>query len=422
MNNSSGRKYRSETRLSVSMKSAIKSFLDAVGINAYTRGLLKKYVSRIKRFLGLEKIIIFNVNGTDYQKRCLLVYIIQPFTAKFISDAHQNQWQTIEMARVIGTFGYNVDVIDYGLDNAPAKIKHKYDLIVGLIPREIDFWNGHMNTGCLLVSFMTGMNPAVTQANERQRILELEQRRGCRLKPRLQGNVMTRDIEDFNAVWFIGNSYNYHSYDTFKMPPVSYIKNNGYSFDWVKTDIVRNKHNFIFFASRAQVHKGLDLLLDIFGRDGFPYNLYICSSFMLEKDFCKEYHQELYNRPNIFPIGYININSDKFRELTEKCAYNLMPSCAEGCAGSVLTMMSAGVIPIASDVCGFEDDEVIMLPDCRIETLERYIMEYAQKPDAWIRERSEYEINIVRTRYSKDSFTKSVHDAMTSLLKGKDAI
>lgn len=325
------------------------------------------------------------------------------------------------MARIIGSFGYNVDVV-YNRDAEIAKSnklnKYKYDMIVGLIPRGIDFWTGHMNEGCIRVAYLTCMNLEVNAANQIKRLKDLEQRRGHKLPGRLIADeIHTKDIENFNAAWNIGNAYNYHSYDSFKMPPMYYIKNNGYIFDWVNRDIIRDKHSFIFFNSRGMVHKGLDLLLEIFGREGFPYNLYICSCFNEEKEFCAEYDQELYHRPNIFPIGFIDIHGPEFREVTEKCAYTILPSCAEGQAGSLLTMMSAGVIPIASKECGFDGDEVILLDDCKIETIERYIEEYAHKPDEWIHERSEFGIDLVKRKYTREDYCRSVREAMTATLK-----
>lgn len=68
------------------------------------------------------------------------------------------------------------------------------------------------------------MNLQVTSDNEQIRLNELYERRGVKLKPRRFSGYIQKDIESFDAAWFIGNSYNYHSYDSFKMPPVFYIK------------------------------------------------------------------------------------------------------------------------------------------------------------------------------------------------------
>ena len=323
------------------------------------------------------------------------------------------------MARIIGTFDYNVDVVACNNVRAAKKIRGKYDLIIGLIPRGVDYWTDHMNEGCKLVAYMTSMNVGITTCNSIQRGIELFKRRGVMLIESiiLSKRVLTKDLEKFNAAWFIGNSYNFYSYENFNMPPTYYIKNSGYNFKWLNENIIRNKKNFLYFTSRKQVHRGLDLLLEIFSKPGFECNLYICSPFKNEDDFCEEYKHELFETPNIFPIGFVDINGSEFRELTEKCAYALLPSCAEGISGSVATVMSAGVIPIVSKECGYEDDEVINLPDCKIDTIEKYIRDYSAKPDEWIKQTSSHVVEIIKTRYSRQNFTDSIISAMNALTK-----
>ena len=136
---------------------------------------------------------------------------------------------------------------------------------------------------------------------------------------------------------------------------------------------------------------------------------------MNEKDFCEEYRHELFECPNVFPTGWVDINGAMFREITEKCAYALMPSCSEGCAGSILSVMSAGVIPIISRECGIDGKGAVNLPDCSISTIERYVDEYSHKSDQWIKERSEQCVRDIEELYSFESFSRSVHDALAAL-------
>lgn len=406
-------------RRKLSLKETLINLLDRLGLSR----LRSEIKHRLKYILQLKghQTFIPNVNNTNYSKKCLLVYVIRPFLvpADKIGDSHQNQKQAVEMARVIGTFGYNVDAADFSNTYALRHIKAKYDLIIDIQTlRTPGFWSNNMNNDCKLVIYSTGSSVTFSYKQEHKRLDDLERRRGVRLTPRSGNTKPEREaiIETADAFWHIGNSYNIHTYEYLKLPPVYLIKNTGYKFGWLRNDIIRDKRSFVFFASVGQVLKGLDLLLEIFGREGFGCNLYICSAFMNEKDFCDEYRHELFERPNIFPVGFVDINGQKFREITEKCAYVIMPSCSEGIAGSILTAMSAGVIPIVSRECGFYDDEVINLPDCRSETIEQYISEYSQKPDEWIKEHSEHSVNIVKARYSFESFGRSVNDAMTAML------
>ncbi len=380
------------------------------GIFCIDKARLKNWLKRIK---GIE--VVCNVNHTKSAKRCLLVYITTPFYAKERNCSHQNQWQVIELARIIGSHGFIVDVVNF--NNKYARLKHSYDLVVGLIPRGIDIYTKHMNPGCKQVAYLTSMNLAVTSGNEKKRLEECYQRRGVKLKPqRFAGYIETR-IEQFDAVWYIGNEYNFKSYDCFKMPPAYRIKNTGYFFPWADPDADRDPHCFMYFGSAGQVHKGLDLLLELFSEEIKNCTLYVCGNFASEEDFAKEYHKELYETRNIVPVGRVNIETPQYEELSKICAYSILPSCSEGCAGSVLTNMSAGIIPIVSRECGFEEDEVISLPDCKKETIKKFILEYCKKDSDWIKKQSRYSIQIVRERYSNRNFTESVEQALSKTLE-----
>lgn len=392
------------------MKEIIKRILNKVGIST---DLLSHYMRRIK---GIDEVIE-NVNHESYLRRALLIYITSPFTTKEIKRNHQNFLQTREMARIIGTRGYVVDAVHYQMKY--VTLKHKYDLIVGLIPRGIDIYTKHMNPGCKQIAYLTSMNLAITSGNEEKRLEDCFQRRGVRLKPRRFAGFIEQRIEQFDGTWYIGNEYNFQSYSTFKMPPSFRIRNAGYVFPWANPNIERDPHCFMYFGSAGQVHKGLDLLLELFADEIRNCTLYVCGSFAREEDFAQEYHKELFETSNIVPVGHVNIETSQYEELASKCAFSIMPSCAEGCAGSVLTNMSAGIIPIVSKECGFEDDEVINLADCKKETIYNYITEYSKKDYDWLRAKSKKSIEIVKERYSDAVFTKSVEDALDGVLGGK---
>lgn len=397
--------------------------IEIMMIKKVVRNLLFFFRIDISRIISFKenirgKKVMYNVNNTSLPKRCLILYITQPFQQEKIKEVHQNLHQVKEMARIIGLYGYIVDVAQF--NNKNIKLKYSYDLVVGLIPRGIDIYTKHMNPGCIQIAYLTSMNLAVTSENEEKRIEECFQRRGVRLKPRRFAGYIEKRIEKFDAVWYIGNRYNYQSYTKeFNMPPCYFIKNTGYVFNWANPNVVRDSHSFMYFGSAGQVHKGLDLLLELFAEEIKDCTLYVCGNFAAEEDFAKEYHKELYETPNIVPVGLVNIETSQYEELAKKCAYTILPSCAEGCAGSVLTNMSAGIIPIVSRECGFEDDEVIILPDCKKKTIMDYVMKYCKKDSEWIRMQSNHSIKIVRERYLDKNFTESIKRALTNTLKSK---
>lgn len=359
--------------------------------------------------------LLENIFNKKYSKNCLISYITNPFV-KGVSYTHQNSWQVIEIAKAISKFGYNVDVCDYNYNK--SDFNKKYDLLIDLHPRDNAVYNKFLKPDCIKIAYLTGSNTSFSNIAEQKRIDDVCRRRNIKLIPRRQAPLISKRIESYDAAFFIGNEYNLRTFSEFKMPPVYFIKNTGYDFNF--SNEKRKANNFMFLGSAGQVHKGLDLLLEVFAEKCKDCNLYVCSSFENESDFCEAYEKELYNTSNIYSIGFVDIKSDKFKEIAEKCAYMIMPSCSEGIAGSVLTAMSAGMIPIVSRECGFEDDEVIHLKDCSKECIEDSIKFYASKDCKWIKSESEKSVNIVKERYSEECFIEFICKGLKNVLSDKD--
>lgn len=374
--------------------------------------ILPKFVINLIQWYRSKKMpLLKNVLDSNYLRNALLVYITEPFITG-INDKHQNSWQVIEIAKAISKFGYNIDVCDYNYNK--SDFNKKYDLLIDLHPRDNAVYNKFLKSNCIKIAYLTGSNTSFSNIAEQKRINDVYRRRNIKLIPRRQALLISKRIEDYDAAFFIGNEYNLKTFSEFKMPPVYFIKNTGYDFNFCNER--RKANNFMFLGSAGQVHKGLDLLLEVFAEKCKNCNLYVCSSFENESDFCKAYKYELYNTSNIHPIGFVDIKSDKFKEIAEKCAYMIMPSCSEANAGSVLTAMSAGIIPIVSRECGFEDDEVIHLKDCSKECLEDSIKFYASKDDEWIKSESEKAVKIVKERYSEECFIEFICNGLENVI------
>lgn len=95
---------------------------------------------KLKRKLNIN--IISNYFHTKFDKNALLIYITAPFYSKKISESHQNQWQAVQIAILLKKYKYNVDVIEY--TDSKVRLKKTYDMVIGLIPRDIDIYTGHL--------------------------------------------------------------------------------------------------------------------------------------------------------------------------------------------------------------------------------------------------------------------------------------
>lgn len=92
------------------------------------------------------------------------------------------------------------------------------------------------------------------------------------------------------------------------------------------------KKHFLWFGSSRLIHKGLDLLLEIF-KELPDLHLHVCGPINNELKFKDIYYEELYNTKNIHTYGFINIQSKSFKGIINKCAFIIFPSCSEGGGG-----------------------------------------------------------------------------------------
>lgn len=135
--------------------------------------------------------------------------------------------------------------------------------------------------------------------------------------------------------------------------PISYYK----IFDHV--EILKNKNfkdaknHFLWFGSLGLIHKGLDLLLEVF-KDLPNLNLHVCRPIDNEPKFKAIYYKELYNTKNIHTYGYQNIQSKSFKDIISKCAFIIFPSCSEGESSSIINVLLYGLIPIVTNTEGIK--------------------------------------------------------------------
>lgn len=383
--------------------------------------IIGKVISRLNR-LKHEKSLyvpVSNVNKKSHKKRCLLVYLTSPFIFNDSTDSHQCLWQVKEIAKLLDKNGYIVDVADWKAKK--MLLSKKYDLIIDIVPGKYPEIRKYMNPGCKTIAYFTTSNPSFQNAAEKKRLADLFKRKGINLTPRRQDTPYTKEIEKVDACFVIGNEHNWKTFENeFNLPKPYFIKNTGHKVEYGYNSNSKDKRSFLYFGSGGCVHKGLDLLLEVFSEDGFPCDLYVCGCFKFEEDFESCYYHELYECPNIHPIGFVSTEGEQFKAIVDKCVYAIMPSCSEGVAGSVLTTMSEGLINICSRECGLDDDEVIHLKDCSIETIRATVLEYAQKDDEWVKSKSKNSYDIIQERYSKENFIESLTFALDEVLKERD--
>ncbi|MBP2655276.1 MAG: glycosyl transferase group 1 [Firmicutes bacterium] len=354
-----------------------------------------------------------NVNTTSFPRHCLLKYITQPFDKAAEYHWHQNLWQVPLLAEELGNFGYNVDVINWNDDN--VTLNKQYDLVIDISPHNRQIYQKHLSPACRHILFATGSAPAWQRLQESNRLEDLYRRRGIRLEPKTPPAYDYPSPHCFDGFFLFGNRHTLTTFGPVNTDKVAFITNTGYLLPPPTDFSQKSPRNFLFLASRNQILKGLDLLLEVFSAN-HDITLYICSLFAQEPEFCQVYAKELFQHPNIKPIGFLDLYGSHFQELVQKCAYVIAPSCSEGISGSVLSAMSAGLIPLISRECGLEKCDAHIFDNCSINTIAETVADFSCKDPNWIRAETFRALDTIHRRYSPCAYLLSIRAALEKLL------
>ena len=340
-------------------------------------------------------------------KRALLVHIVEPLADNQVDVRHQNRWQVRELARCLAERGYCVDALAPGGSvplGTPA-----YDLVVDLHPGI----SKYPDTG-IKIAYITGSNPAFSNRAEHTRMLSLSQRRGVRLAPRRHvTEFRAHDLERCDAIFFMGNVTNLETFAGFRLRAISFIRNFAYTIPPVHPTVT-NRAGFLFLASGGQVHKGLDLLLEVIANHP-EWTLHVCSPFHEEPDFCRTYARELFMLPNIIAHGFQRLDSPAFAAIAAQCSFVVLPSCSEGFAGSVLSGMAAGLIPVVSRESGIGAAEAHLFPSCTTEAIATTLAELTRLPPSALATASDQARRLITETYTPAAFTASLNAALDAV-------
>jgi len=94
----------------------------------------------------------------------------------------------------------------------------------------------------------------------------------------------------------------------------------------------------------------------------------------------------------------------------------ILPSCAEGQCGTVTIALSFGMPCAVSRACGFDDGELLTLPDCRPETLRSVVRELARQSPAQLGTRACAALALMRRKYTPAHYARGVREALRTIL------
>lgn len=334
--------------------------------------VLKK---NINRFFSLKKDYILNINKdcTKKQNRILVSYLLDSFYIDNLDKVyHPAYLHYIQMINVLIKQDFTIDICycqsEYALDKL-QNIEYDYLLGFGLVYEKLS----ELNPNAIKLLFITENNPEVAILKYRERIDYFKKRHQCKIKDISRDNFYTKKMYDLSDIGIVMNSeYNSQSmYKYFKQLyriNVNALINQSYK--WKEKDWEVVKYNFVWFGSGGFIHKGLDLLLDVFSKNP-KVNLNIYGLDKRELSMFKPYK----DCSNIFLHDKINVLSPDFiDDVINNNTFVILPSCSEGMSSGVATCMAHGLIPIVTKETGFEMKPFIYeLMDFEIDYIDKFI-------------------------------------------------
>lgn len=303
----------------------------------------------------------------------LLSYLKKPFTMSEVQidqHPHSNYWECLTIGKLLAEFGYDVDVIDW--DDSTFTPDKKYDLVID-IHSNLDRLLSYLPKHCIKILHITGSYWQFQNQQEKRRTKEIKQKYGVTLKPR-RIVPMSDAIKICDFASMIGNSFTRSTFapfeDKIQLIPLS----SNLSFHQPsKVSIESRKNSFLWLGGSGMALKGLDVVLEVFSNRP-DLQLTICGPVDHETDFFELFRKELTETSNIHYLGFVNPISVTFRKIASTHEALVYPTASEGQAGSVITAMRAGLIPLVTKQAGVDvDNSGILIETTSITSVSKSI-------------------------------------------------
>lgn len=275
-----------------------------------------------------------------------------------------------------------------------------------------------LNKDCVKILHATTAHPYFNNYAETKRLMAMQERRQVTLRSRRFMDPKYAMAIEFADCVVVHCAFGMKNFKYANKP--MYLVPNAvpYRYPWSESkDFEACRFRFLWLGSEGMVHKGLDLVLEAFA--GMPeYHLTVCGPVAREKDFEQAYFLELYRTPNIHTHGWIDVESAEFTELAKHCLGLVYPSCSETNAGSVLTCLHAGLIPIISYESGVDmgKDAGIVLDDCSVEAIREAVRQMATASTQELKQRSRKAWEFARANHTMENFQNQYRKIVEKIL------
>lgn len=347
------------------------------------------------------------------QKRVLISYITASFTKPSKSFyKHTNIWDSMLLIKYFVDKGFVIDIINFN-SKYINQIDNDYDIVLGF--GEAFQFAKKKYINAIKILYLTEAPPSFVTLSYKSRIDYYKERHNkipyCVNR---QGVYTDNQLLNNDFMITLGNMYNWNNVKcdqscVYSIYPSSFI-NSDYKFN---DKINHKKSGFLWFGSHGLIHKGLDLILDVF-IDEPNLNLHISGA--NKKELKSIYN---YDQSNIKVYDFIDVSSNEFLELIEEVTWIIFPSCSEAASTSVLTCMNHGLIPIISKECAIDisDDIGFYFDGYKLDDIHKMIQSVVNLSDETITKMSRQAIEFARANSSRQSYLESVTKILDEILQ-----
>lgn len=373
---------------------------------------VKKFLKNILISRNNQMIQNINKDYTKKQKRILVSYITTNYYLDTENEyiSHTNIYECQQIIKTLSDLDFCIDLTFCNDKNSISIIKNKkYEYILGF--GQVFYEACKINKDAVKIMYATENPPEFSLKAEMERIEYYNKRN--RKKVGLNRSLLYYKPEHYKFINYciaLGEKELYNNkFPVKRIYPTGFI-NHKFKLN-PKEDA--NK-NFLWFGSKGAIHKGLDILVDIFNKRD-DINLYICGLNEEEKKFIN-----IQNK-NIKDLGRIDVNSNEFCELANKCNYVILPSCSEATSTAVLTCMNHGLIPIVQKDIGFNEFEnyCYILDDYKIEYINKRISEIFKIEKKELLKKREEILNFSRKNFNINNYAKNIEKIIFEILENK---
>ena len=297
--------------------------------------------------------VTINTSSKTPRGRVLFSYLENPL--RWSEDhrgfgGHTNQWESREIVRIFTDLGYQLDAINW--NDKEFVPQQSYNVCFD-ISTNLQRLAPFLDRSAVKILHRTTSDPFYQNRAELDRVSALKIRRQSNYEPKRHisfPDLEHKSLQIADVCSLKGNGHTLRTYPQEFRHKIKLLQISGCSLpDNLKkvSDLVPRKREFLWFFGSGVVHKGLDLLLEVFSKHS-EFTLNIVGKVDREPDFMTIYHHELTELPNIRMHGSMRTDSRRFQEIIKDVFCFIAPSCSEGLSPAVVTCMQLGLYPLIS--------------------------------------------------------------------------